>query len=173
MYLQFDFDLNTFLQKLLNLRYKFGTKLCTFVKWAVIYCTGLVAFRWSHILTSPSCAVAKVCDNSGFQRTWDDPAIEKIKKWFFFFLIKKESSSNIFSTIYLPTADRDKHGFLWSLISQICINVSILQEAMISGSLGCQFKSLTTRVCAFRLCIVCSSYPPAPLKFNISIRVLL
>lgn len=93
---------------------------------------------------------------------------------------KKDAKTFIFSiknhpsiSFILPTADKDKHGFLWSLMSQICINVSMLQEAMISGSLGCQFRSLTTRVWAFRLCVVCNSYPPAPLKFNISIRVLL
>lgn len=73
----------------------------------------------------------------------------------------------------LPTADRDKHGFLWSRMSQICMNVSILQEAIMSGSLGCQFRSLITRVCAFRLCVVCNSYPPAPVKLNISTRELL
>lgn len=90
------------------------------------------------------------------------------------FPVKKASSisSFIISSI-LPTADKDKHGFLWSRMSQICINVSMLQEAIISGSLGCQFRSLTTRVWAFRLSVVCNSYPPASLKFNISIRVLL
>lgn len=75
--------------------------------------------------------------------------------------------------LILPTADKDRYGFLWSLMSQMWINVSILQDAMMSGSLGCQFRSLTTRVWAFKPCVVCNSLPPGPLRLNISIRVLL
>lgn len=70
------FGLNTFLQGLLRL----VQQLYTFVKWAVIYCTGLFPFRWSHILTSPSCAVAKVCGDKAFQRTWDDPAVGETQR---------------------------------------------------------------------------------------------
>lgn len=63
------FHFNTFTTNLANKSNK-----VTFVRWAVMYCTGLFAFRWSHILMSPSCAVAKVWGDNGFQRTWDDPA---------------------------------------------------------------------------------------------------
>lgn len=143
----------------------------TFVKWAVIYWTGLFPFRWSHIFTSPSWAVAKVFGDRAFQRTWDDAAKKQIMHYLF--TIKKLLSIEIWYMFILPTADRDRHGFLWSLISQICMNVSILQEAIMSGSLGCQFRSLITRVCAFRLCVVCNSCPPAVVKLNISTRELL
>lgn len=138
----------------------------------MIYCTGLFPFRWSHIFTSPSCAVARVLGDRAFQRTWDDPAERKIMHYLFSFQ-ELLLSMQIWWIFILPTADRDKHGFLWSRMSQICMNVSILQEAIMSGSLGCQFRSLITRVCAFRLCVVCNSYPPAPVKLNISTRELL
>lgn len=118
--------------------------------------------------------ISVVCCGQGMRWQWiptylGRSRLRKIQKCLFPQLRKNHPSTSFI----LPTADSDKHGFLWSLMSQICINVSMLQEAMISGSLGCQFTSLTTRVWAFRLCVVCNSYPPAPLKFNISIRVLL
>lgn len=156
MYLKFDLDLGSFSQQSLYIIHILATESCIPLSSGLLYTgQGLlpsVGPIFSHPHRAPWPMYATTVDSNVLGTS----PLEKMWEWLFSQREKKRESIHIPSSIS-PTADKDKHGFRWSRISQMCINVSMLQEAITSGSLGCQFKSLTTRVWAFRLCVVCNS----------------